>query len=457
MYYISLDVGTSSLKVNVYNHKRELLEVQRSSYQKIYADEDRYELDLAEIRDSLFQQLYAILNRLPDQAKVSIVLTTAMHSLIILDQSFEPLTQVITWNDSRGKEAINSLDSSLKKSFYERTGTPIHSMNPLYKLIEAKQAYQDWDKLYFASLKDYLFYQLTGKWWIDVANASASGLYSLADQDFDQDILNYLHIRSDQVPEIKWSNDWASLSGWGQIQSVQVYLGTSDGVASNLSFLDLEDAAVISFGSSHAVRFIKSEAETNYSSQQFCYQIDSSRYLVGLPSNNAGNVLDWILSLHNASFEELAEIIQGSIQVKGIFLPYLNGERSPIWQDQARAHYFNYDRTSKRQQVIFDMVCGLIFNMNVNLSLLIKDKPIDKIGMVGKITSFPPLLQVMADIFNLPIYFHKEENAETMGAMALLDNEEIRSSYQIIRPKKPEIYQDAYAEFLEKLHCMNVK
>lgn len=457
MYYISLDIGTSSLKVNVYDPKKELLEVQRSSYQKLYADEDRYELDLAEIRDSLFKHISAILDSLPDQAQVSIILTTAMHSLIILDQDFEPLTQAITWNDSRGQEAVKTLKPSLKRSFYERTGTPIHSMNPLYKLIEARQAFPDWDKLYFASLKDYLFYQLTGKWWIDVANASASGLYSLTDQDFDQDILNYLHIRSDQVPEIKWSSDRAPLTGLGQTQPAQVYLGTSDGVASNLSFLDLEDAAVISFGSSHAVRFIKSEAETNFSSQQFCYQIDPDRYLVGLPSNNAGNVLDWILSLHHASFEELAEIIQGPIQVKGIFLPYLNGERSPIWQDQARAHYFNYDRTSERQQVIFDMVCGLIFNMNVNLNLLIKDKSIDKIGLVGKITSFPPLLQVMADIFNLPIYFHKEENAETMGALTLLDNEDIQSSYQIIRPEKPENYQAPYAKFLEKLHYMNVK
>ena len=61
--------------------------------------------------------------------------SSAMHSVIAIDENNQPLTQCITWADNRSEAWTRKIKEELNgHEVYKRTGTPIHPMSPLSKI-----------------------------------------------------------------------------------------------------------------------------------------------------------------------------------------------------------------------------------------------------------------------------------------------------------------------------------
>src|SRR5699024_9011727 len=108
--------------------------------------------------------------------------SAAMHSLIALDKNNQRLTNSITWTDTRSaQDAKDIKERHDGHASYRRSGTPIHAMSPLSKLVsmrhEATDIFQKAAK--FISIKEYVFYRLFGKFVVDYSVASATGLFKL--------------------------------------------------------------------------------------------------------------------------------------------------------------------------------------------------------------------------------------------------------------------------------------
>ena len=116
-----------------------------------------------------------------EPGQVSLVsFSSAMHSVIAVDQEGHPLTQCITWADSRSKKWSDYINNEWNgKEIYQRTGTPIHPMSPLSKITWLVNDYPDLFKktFKFISIKEYVFYKLYNQYIIDYSIASATGLF----------------------------------------------------------------------------------------------------------------------------------------------------------------------------------------------------------------------------------------------------------------------------------------
>ncbi|WP_242452852.1 FGGY family carbohydrate kinase, partial [Priestia megaterium] len=78
--------------------------------------------------------------------------------MILLDENHKPLTRAITWADNRAVNYADQLKECGKaKELYEKTGTPVHPMTPLTKLMWLKNERKDvYDKAaYFVGIKEY--------------------------------------------------------------------------------------------------------------------------------------------------------------------------------------------------------------------------------------------------------------------------------------------------------------
>ena len=107
--------------------------------------------------------------------------SAAMHSLIAVDINGHPLTNAITWADTRSNQQATALkNSGAGAIIYAKTGTPIHPMSPLCKIIWIKetmpQLFVQTHK--FISVKEYIFYKFFNKYIIDYSIASATGLFN---------------------------------------------------------------------------------------------------------------------------------------------------------------------------------------------------------------------------------------------------------------------------------------
>lgn len=230
-----------------------------------------------------------------------------------------------------------------------------------------------------------------------------------------------------------------------------MYIGTSDGISSNYVFNDLEDVAVLSLGTSHAVRVIHEKGQLNHTYQNFAYAIHPEAYLIGLPSNNGADVLAWANKLFNSSFAELNAIILNPPEIETIFLPFINGERAPIWEDTAMAHLFNLTRVSTRESVLYAIILGMVFNIKQNVDQLAELADFKAIGLVGGGTSLAALPQLIADVLGYTLYIPTMKNAETLGSIAAVKGKTFQMEYKRVHPNENLGYTRLYDKYKETL------
>ena len=443
-HIVSIDIGTTNLKLSLFR-EQELVSVREVRYQKVVADEQQYLLDAAEIWCLIKENLQKIAKEFKIE-DYDIVLTSAMHTVQFLDEVFTPIGPLYTWADQTGSEGVDRKNPYLRE-LYSRTGTPIHSMNPYFKL---KTLLPKLVSVKIGSIKDFIIYCLTGEWIIDESCASSSGLYHSQRQQWDEHALQELQIDSHNLPKVFPGNQGIPLSKemstFLSSHQVIVYPGYSDGVSSNGVFQDLSDTAVLSIGTSHAVRVLSNAYKVDADRMNFCYKVDNERYIIGFPSNNGGNVLEWITQQFNLSFSEVEAIVQKDLDCSGVFLPYLNGERAPIWQSNAEAQYVGITRATRFENMVFTMVCGMFFNIKNNVEALREIHPFDNIALTGGMSRSLPLCQLLADILEIPVYIAQQANLETFGSIQLLSEQDKEVDYLTLLPRTRR-YQSSYSAF----------
>jgi len=136
-------------------------------------------------------------------------------------------------------------------------------------------------------------------------------------------------------------------SFWGN-GNIPFVIGASDGCLANLGCGAISGKeAAITIGTSGAVRIAASKPFIHPKGKTFSYILTDEIYINGGPTNNGGNVLQWLANIfyENDSAENLQKIIslaanENSNAGELIFLPYLYGERAPVWNAHARGIFF---------------------------------------------------------------------------------------------------------------------
>ena len=194
-YMIGVDLGTTSTKAVLFDDQNQVVMSVSKGY-KLYRDvSDMAEEDLDEIFDAFIDALHEIVQK-ADFQKTDVVaavsFSSAMHSLIAFDENWKPLTRVITWADTRAVKYTEELKSSgIGDEIYKKTGTPIHPMAPLSKLLWLKAEQPDvYERAaHYLGIKEYLFHRLFGSNKMDISLASGTGLFNIFNLDWDQQAL----------------------------------------------------------------------------------------------------------------------------------------------------------------------------------------------------------------------------------------------------------------------------
>src|SRR5215813_12050830 len=139
-FTIGVDIGTSGTKAIAMTTDGKIIGNAYASYISLPGPAGHHEQD----PDLLFKAVLQCLKEVIQQTSASgkplgIGFSSAMHGLIAVDKQGKPLTNMISWADLRSIEYARSLkNSETGKSIYKQTGTPIHPMTPLCKLMWMK-------------------------------------------------------------------------------------------------------------------------------------------------------------------------------------------------------------------------------------------------------------------------------------------------------------------------------
>lgn len=134
----------------------------------------------------------------------------------------------------------------------------------------------------------------------------------------------------------------------------------------------------------------------------------------------AGSSVAWIASeLFGDRMDELNREAGGSPPGANgiIFLPYLLGERSPRWNPNAKGAWIGLKLANKRGDLARAALEGVAFNLEIVLSILRTQLPVNELILIGGGAQSPVWRQIIADIYGVRILVPEYlEEATSMGA-----------------------------------------
>ena len=472
-----MDVGTTATKGVLYDENGKAFFSASKGYPLIQTKIGQAEEDPKVIFDAVQEVIFALTQK-ADGEIAAISWSSQMHSLIGLDKDNNLLTNSITWADNCAKNVVqDAKKSGLARKIYQKTGMPMHPMAPIYKMLWLKdnepELFNQVKK--WIGIKEYLIFRLTGKLIIDTTMAAGTGMLNLKTLTWDQELLDTLNVKQEQLPEIAQPTEIVAPIKEEYVQKLgidldtKIVLGASDGYLSTIGVNAIDsDQFALNVGTSGAVRTIVDQPKIDQNASYFCYPVDKKHYLLGGPVNNGGIVFNWARQTLFDAGETPQDYLDVAQSVPAgsrnlIFLPYLGGERAPIWDANARGSFVGLTRMHQKPEMARAVIEGIIFNLYDAAFSLIKNtkKPV-AINATGGFLKSDFVRQLCADIVNVPIVTMKEQQSGTLAAMflarqALGINQDLSEIEQFAQedkvyfpnPKEAVIYQNMFPLYCE--------
>lgn len=445
-YILGVDIGTTSTKVVLFALDGTVVDQHSIGYPLLSPVADVQEQDPEQIYQATVNSVRTLTKRHLEKTKqvIGLSFSVVMHSLILVDDSGKPLTNSITWADRRSATWVDKIRQQCDAaSLYQRTGTPIHPMSPLVKLIWLRYEKPDLfaQAAKFISIKEYVIYRWFKQYVVDYSIANATGLFNMRQLDWDTEALNLAGISASQLSRLVPTTHTLSpiisdaADSLGIAVSTPVVIGASDGVLANLGVGAISsDTVAITVGTSGAIRTMLKQPQTDTKERLFCYALTENRWVVGGATNNGGIVLRWVRDnladtevdtaklLKKDAYDILTEIAAtvpaGSAGL--IFHPYLAGERAPLWDAQARGSFFGLGLDHTKAHIIRAVLEGIVYNLyTISIALQDATGAANSIRATGGFAHSALWRQMLADVFNRTVIIPESNEGSCFGAAIL--------------------------------------
>lgn len=443
-HFIAIDLGTTNSKAVLIDETGKVLYVGKAAVVSLQDENGKHEQD-AEL---IFQNVITLIKECFALASAKniacISFSAAMHSIMATDTNGKPLTNAVTWADTRARQYAQQLrGSDSGKEIYRYTGTPIHAMSPLCKLLwlknEKPEIFNNAAK--FISVKEYIFFRFFGKYIVDEGMASATGLFNVYEHKWHEaslklagidnsklsQVVAATYIETEMLPEIKNELELST--------NIPFVPGGNDGCLANLGCGALtSDIAVLTVGTSGAVRLTMPPSPpvdggqeiANEGNGLFHYLLTDKIYVTGGPINNGGIVLQWFAEnflqlplLQENNFEKVMQLAAAAKPGADdlLFLPYLLGERAPVWDESATGMFYGLRISHKKEHLTRAVVEGISFSLLQILKETEKNNTaVHSVYVSGAVTQSDFWMQLLADMFGKNIILNDVADASAMGA-----------------------------------------
>lgn len=463
-YILAIDLGTSGAKVSLFDFKAKTIDYDFQPVNTIYPDEGGVEQNPAEWMAAIEKAYNNIISNsgIDTQAIKAINVSSQWSGTVAVDEAGNVLHNALIWMDDRGAPYIKEKMSGLIKiQGYDAfkllkwirltAGMPTLSgkdccAHILYIQNKLPEVYSK--TKYFLEPKDYINFYLTGRF---ASSYDAITLHWVTDNrdinniKYHQGLANALGIDLNKMPELLPANSILnkvskSLSArWKLHPDTVVVSGSPDTHTAAIGSGAVNDyEGHIYYGTSTwlLTHLPKKHTDVNNNMATIPSAIPG-RYLLVNEQESAGILLNFLknnlffdkdtiseLAGPDDFYQRLDKLIDGKpAGANGLhFLPWLNGERSPIDDHKARGAYYNLSLRHKRSDFVQATFEGVALNSKWLLGAVEKNcgKPFDVIQFIGGGANSAPWCQMLADVLDRKIAQVAEPVAANSRGAALL-------------------------------------
>lgn len=449
-HVIAYDLGTGGIKTSIFDENGISCGFCFMPYDTRFPKEGFREQKPDAWWDAVVKTTQSVLEKTKIDPNEIVALAVSGHSLGALPIGYNGkllCEYVPIWNDSRAKKQARSFFESVsEEEWYLSTGNGFPpELYSIFKILWYKEnmpeIYENTDK--FIGTKDYINYRMTGVLATDRSYASGSGVYSLADNCYNEKYIQISGIDRDKLPKILNSTDIV-----GEIRSdVAAELGLSpktvvcaggvDNACMALGAGCMENGDVYtSLGTSAWIAVSDKKPVVELQSRPYVFaHCIPDQYVSAVAIFSAGNTLRWardnlFTDLYakeqaggESSYRAMDMLAQSSPAGanKLFFVPTLAGGSSLDKSADAKGCFFGFDLMHTREDIARSVLEGISLNLRVALDVLKKQVAVgDTMLMVGGGSKSPVWRQIFADVYGMSICTARVgEDAGSFGAAAL--------------------------------------
>ncbi len=264
--------------------------------------------------------------------------------------------------------------------------------------------------------------------------ASGTGLFDQNAANWDSKVLSTLGLTPAQMnpladrnePQTGLTDDWAKRLA--PLRDLPWFPAVGDGACSNIgSGATGATRIAINVGTSGAMRVAVKAERIDIPNGLFCYRVDKERFLIGGAFANGGNVYAWESETLQLGKREAMSRRLGTMPPDGhglTVLPFWAGERSPGWHVGARATVTGMNLHTTPLDILRASLEAIAYRFAKVHDLLIQQYPQAQeiVASGGGLVHDPAWIQIMADVFGVPVTASKVFEASSRGAALLALN-----------------------------------
>ncbi len=429
---LGVDAGTSGIKVCAFDPAGRLIAKAHRGVPVITPYPLWAEIDLARYWDSTAEAIAEVIGRVGPVASVG--LATTCPTTVVLDGNFDPVRPAMLYLDGRCDPDIARIVGGDDAAVFACTGNRA-SPSVCWAANLAWMARCEpgaWARVRHVSmLNGFLAHRLTGNIAMDPTQASYSGLYRVGTGglEWDAEMVRLWGIDPALLPEIR--EPAAPIGGvadaaaavTGIAAGTPVALGAADTASAAFALGQTRaGSAFESVGTSGVITFCldRPDFEMTFLNRR---HIAPGRFLAHGAMSTLGGAFGWLNNKVWPELRTLAELERLAAEsVPGanglIFLPYLAGERSPIWDTEASGAWIGLRLSHTRQDMVRAVFEGAAFGLRQILERAEAQwggRPPRLVGVGGGARS-RFWAQIKADVLNLEYAMTDMADASALGA-----------------------------------------
>lgn len=348
-----------------------------------------------------------------------------MHTQVYLDKASQILRPAITWMDQRATSVVDAIngDPQARDLVFRETSnlaTTTYTA-PQVRWVQENQP-EVWSRTaHILVAKDYLKYLLTGQMVTDYAEASGTLLFDVQQERWSEPMFKLFDIPQPLFPPVLPSDEIIgrvsvqAAAATGLRAGTPVVNGSSDNSAAALGAGMIHSGQVtLIIGTAGVITVCSQQPLPDPQHRTLCWHYClRDRWVTLGVMQTAGESLHWFKNAFDREAASSGDIFDQYNQAIAhvpdgcgglVFLPYLNGERTPYWDPAARGVFFGINLSTEKAHFIKAIMEGVSFGLRHNIETVESlGIAIDEVRAVGGGLKSPVWLAVLGKALRKPI------------------------------------------------------
>lgn len=444
-YLLGIDIGTSACKTAIFDVNGQVIATASGNYKVYYPKPGWAEQNPEEWWQAVCGAVKEALEkggiRPGDIAGIGI--DGQSWSAIPIDKDGNVLTNTPIWMDTRAADICERVGAQVgEDNIFEVCGNPFKPSYSLPKVLWYKehmpQVYKNTDKVLQSN--SYIAFKLTGQVTQELSQGYGHHCFDMRNGVWDLDMCRELGMETSMLPDIYACHDVVgtvtekAAAQCGLVAGIPVVAGALDAACGTLGAGvvhpgETQEQGGQAGGMSICIDTYKADKRLILS-----YHAVAGQWILQGGTVGGGGVMRWMehefadyerlmgkeqgrssLELFNEMAEKIAPGCDGMV-----FLPYMSGERSPIWDPNAKGVFYGLDFSKTKAHFVRAAMEGVAYSLKHNLEVAEEAGAcVSELRAMGGSANSLLWTQIKADVTGKKIVVPSSDTATTLGAVIL--------------------------------------